>query len=584
MIETSPEAPGSAAPHSGSSRGASPIFAPKLLTTLRGYTRAQLVADLSAGMIVGIVALPLAIAFAIASGVTPDHGLYTAIIAGFLISALGGSRVQIGGPTGAFVVIVYAIVQRYGLDGLTVATIMAGVILIALGVLRLGSTMRFIPFPIITGFTSGIAVIIFSGEIKDLLGLRMGDVPAHFLEKWLAYGSHLSSVNPYAVAVSAGTILVLVLWPSISRRTPGPLIALLAATAVVQIFHLPVETIGSRFGAIQAAFPAFRIPTITIRSFSELAQPAIAIALLGGIESLLSATVADGMIGGQHRPDTELIAQGIANIVTPFFGGIPATGAIARTATNAKNGGRTPVAGITHAVTLLAITIFVGKWAALVPMACLAGILTIVCYHMSEWRTFRAELRSPRSDVAVLLVTFGLTVVVSLVVAIEVGMVLAAFLFMRRMAEVAGVTVSPSVDATTQGNDAADVAAVSAAERGAGRGVDVYEINGPLFFGAAAAFKQALGDMASRPRVIILRMGRVPAIDATGLRTLADIVRRFRRDGTLVILAELHAQPREALERSPVMDDVGEENIADSLDTAVAMAREHIQGLKVVKI
>jgi len=542
------------------------IFAPKLLTTLRGYTRAQLIADLGAGVIVGIVALPLAIAFAIASGVTPDRGLYTAIIAGFLISALGGSRVQIGGPTGAFVVIVYGIVQRYGLDGLTVATIMAGVILIVLGLLKLGSTMRFIPFPIITGFTSGIAVIIFSGEIKDLLGLRMGDVPAHFLEKWLAYGHHLTSINAYAVAVSIGTIAILILWPAVSRRIPGPLIALLAATAVVQIFHLPVETIGSRFGAIRASFPPFHLPTVTIRGFADLAQPAIAIALLGGIESLLSAVVADGMIGGQHRPDTELIAQGIANIVTPLFGGIPATGAIARTATNAKNGGRTPVAGMTHAVILLAITIFVGTWAALIPMACLAGILTIVCYHMSEWRTFRAELRSPRSDVAVLLVTFGLTVVVSLVVAIEVGMVLAAFLFMRRMAEVAGVSVSSSDE--TPGGDTMNVAA--------GRGIQIYEINGPLFFGAAAAFKEALSDIAQRPRVIILRMGRVPAIDATGLRTLADIVHRFRREGTLVILSELHPQPRVALERSPVMDDIGEENIAGTQADAVALAGEHI--------
>jgi SulP family sulfate permease len=542
------------------------IFAPKLLTTLRGYTRAQLIADLGAGVIVGIVALPLAIAFAIASGVTPDRGLYTAIIAGFLISALGGSRVQIGGPTGAFVVIVYGIVQRYGLDGLTVATIMAGVILIALGLLKLGSTMRFIPFPIITGFTSGIAVIIFSGEIKDLLGLHMGDVPAHFLEKWLAYSQHVTSINSYAIAISAGTIAILILWPAVSRRIPGPLIALLAATAVVQIFHLPVETIGSRFGAINATFPPFHLPTVSIRGFADLAQPAIAIALLGGIESLLSAVVADGMIGGQHRPDTELIAQGIANIVTPLFGGIPATGAIARTATNAKNGGRTPVAGMTHAVTLLAITIFIGKWAALIPMACLAGILTIVCYHMSEWRTFRAELRSPRSDVAVLLVTFGLTVIVSLVVAIEVGMVLAAFLFMRRMAEVAGVSVSSSDE--TPGGDTMNVAT--------GRDIQIYEINGPLFFGAAAAFKEALSDIAQRPRVIILRMGRVPAIDATGLRTLADIVHRFRREGTLVILSELHPQPRVALERSPVMDDIGEENVAGTQADAVALAGEYI--------
>jgi sulfate permease, SulP family len=558
------------------------VFAPKLFTTLRGYTRAQFFTDASAGVIVGIVALPLAIAFAIASGVTPDHGLYTAIIAGFLISALGGSRVQIGGPTGAFVVIIYAIVQRYGVSGLTVATIMAGVILIIFGVLRLGATIRFIPFPIITGFTSGIAIIIFSGEIKDLLGLHMGDVPANFLEKWLAYADRMSSVNPWAVALSAGTIVILVLWPRVSRRIPAPLVALLAVTAIVQLAHLPVETIGSRFGAIRASFPPFRIPSVSIHTFADLAQPAIAIALLGAIESLLSAVVADGMIGGQHRADTELIAQGIANIVAPLFGGIPATGAIARTATNAKNGGRTPVAGMIHAVTLLLITLFVGRWAALVPMACLAGILTVVCYHMSEWRTFRAELRSPRSDVAVLLVTFGLTVVVSLVVAIEVGMVLAAFLFMRRMAEVAGVSVSPMPDGA--GSDAADLAAVSAAEREAGRGVDVYEINGPLFFGAAMAFKQALSDVAKRPQVLILRMGLVPAIDATGLRTLGDIVSQFRRQGTLIILSELHPQPRQALLRSAVMDDIGEENLADSLTAAATMAREYVQETNMIRV
>lgn len=557
------------------------LFAPKLFTTLRGYTREQLSADLTAGVIVGVVALPLAIAFAIASGVTPVQGLYTAIIAGFIISALGGSRVQIGGPTGAFVVIVYAIVQRYGIDGLTVATLMAGVILIVFGLCRLGSTIRFIPFPIITGFTSGIAVIIFSGEIKDLLGIHMGEVPANFLEKWLAYGAHLGSINPSAIAVSAGTLAMLVLWPRLNSRIPAPLIALLLATAAVRIFHLPVETIGSRFGAIRASFPPLRLPTVTIHTFAELAQPAFALALLGAIESLLSAVVSDGMIGARHRPDTELIAQGIANVVAPLFGGIPATGAIARTATNVKNGGRTPVAGMVHAVTLLVITLFAGRWVALVPMACLAGILTVVSYQMSEWRTFRDELRSPRSDVAVLLVTFGLTVFISLVLAIEVGMVMAAFLFMRRMAETADVRVTPAGDESNQ-NDAADVAAVSAAERGAGRGVEVYEVSGPFFFGAAAAFRDAISRIGSRPKVLILRMGRVPDIDATGLRTLADIVRRFRRDGTLVILSELHPQPRHALHRSTVLADVGEENIADSFDDALALAREHVQASALV--
>ena len=546
-----------------------PRFRPELLTALRGYTRAQFVADLTAGVIVGIVALPLAIAFAIASGVTPDRGLYTAIVAGFLISALGGSRVQIGGPTGAFVVIVYAIVQKYGVDGLTVATIMAGVLLMVFGFLRLGSTIRFIPFPVITGFTSGIALIIFSGEIKDLLGLRMGAVPAHFLEKLIAYGGHLGSINPWAVAVSAGSLAILIVWPRISHRIPGPLVALLAATAAVQMFHLPVETIGSRFGAIPTGIPRPHIPAITIAAFAELAQPALAIALLGAIESLLSAVVADGMIGAQHDSNTELIAQGIANLASPLFGGIPATGAIARTATNVKNGGRTPVAGMVHAATLLAITLFVGRWAALIPMACLGAILTIVSYHMSEWRTFRDELRSPRSDVAVLLATFGLTVLIDLVFAIEVGMVMAAFLFMRRMAGTAAVNAVP-VEAVID----TEVAS------GAHRGIEIYEINGPLFFGAAASFHDALSRVANRQPVMILRMGRVPAIDATGLRRLADLVRRLRREGTLVVLCGLHTQPREALSRSAVLDEVGPENLAPSLDIALAIARERVEEVR----
>ncbi len=543
-------------------------FAPELLASLRGYSRAQFVADLTAGVIVGIVALPLAIAFAIASGVTPDRGLYTAIIAGFVISVLGGSRVQIGGPTGAFVVIVYAIVQKYGVDGLTIATIMAGALLITFGALRLGTTIRFIPFPVIIGFTSGIAVIIFSGEVKDLLGLPMGAVPANFLEKWIAYGTHLTAINPWAVAVATGSLAILLLWPRVNHRIPGPLIALLAATAATQLLHLPVETIGSRFGTIRASLPAPHLPVVSIHTFAELAKPALAIALLGAIESLLSAVVADGMIGARHNSDTELIAQGVANILSPLFGGIPATGAIARTATNIKNGGRTPVAGITHAATLLAITLFVGRWAALIPMACLAAILTVVAYHMSEWRTFRAELHSPKSDVAVLLATFGLTVLIDLVFAIEVGMVLAAFLFMRRMAESTGVTPVPA--------DAEDNRTTPAAGRPP-RGVEVYEINGPFFFGAVATFKDALGQVAKRPVVLILRMGRVPAIDATGLRTLAEIVHRLRHDGTLVIVSELFAQPRAALLRSTVLDDVGEENLAPTFEAALALAHEHLE-------
>lgn len=570
-------------------------FVPKLFTTLAGYTRAQLQADLGAGVIVGVVALPLAIAFAIASGVTPDRGLYTAVIAGFIISGLGGSRVQIGGPTGAFVVIVYGIVQQYGIDGLTIATIMAGFVLIGFGLARFGAAIKFIPFPLILGFTSGIAVIIFSSEVKDLLGLQMGAVPANFADKWDSYARHLHTANWPAVAVSAATLLVLVAWPRISRRIPAPFIALVAATAAVRVFHIPVETIGTRFGAISASFPAPHLPAVSLHTIAGLAAPAFAIAMLGAIESLLSAVVSDGMISGSHRSDMELVAQGVANVVAPLFGGIPATGAIARTATNVKNGGRTPVAGLAHAVTLLLITLFFGRWASLIPMSCLAAILTVVSYQMSEWRTFRAELRSPRGDVAVLLVTFLLTVFFDLTLAIEVGMVLSAFLFLRRMANTTAVHAmgdqmpgSP-IDGEEETSAGARSGAHAREERiplpreGSGsipRGVQVFEIAGPLFFGAAATFRDALGRVSKRPEVLIIRMGLVPVIDSTGLRTLADVVRRSRRDRTLVILCELHQQPAAALTRSAAMEDVGEENLAPTLEAALVLAREHLVAAK----
>ncbi|MBI3568401.1 MAG: sodium-independent anion transporter, partial [Gemmatimonadetes bacterium] len=401
------------------------MLVPKIVTTLRGYTRAQALADLQAGVIVGIVALPLAIAFAIASGVTPDRGLWTAIIAGALISLLGGSRVQIGGPTGAFVVIVYGIVQKYGVDGLLAATMLAGLFLIVLGVARLGAVIKYVPQPVVTGFTSGIAVIIASTEVKDFLGLRMGAVPADFAAKWVSYAANFQSTSLTATLVGLFSLAIVLVWPrfTISRKVPGPFVALVAATALVQALHLPVETIGSRFGAISSSFPAFQLPHFGALDLRSLIAPAFTIAILGSVESLLSAVVADGMIGGRHRSNMELVAQGVANVVSPLFGGIPATGAIARTATNIKSGGRTPVAGLVHAFTLLLITLFFGRWASLIPMATLAAILLVVSYHMSEWRTFRSELRAPRSDVIVLLATFLLTVFVDLTVAIEVGMV-----------------------------------------------------------------------------------------------------------------------------------------------------------------
>lgn len=408
------------------------MFRPKILTTMRGYTRHQAIADVSAGVIVGIVALPLAIAFAIASGVTPDRGLWTAIIAGALISLLGGSRVQIGGPTGAFVVIVYGIVQKHGIDGLLIATMMAGVMMVLLGLLRVGSAIHSIPKPLITGFTSGIAVIIFSSQIKDFFGLRIEKVPAEFIAKWQAYINNASSAQLSAFVIACVALAIAVVWPKINRKIPAPFVALIVTTALVQLLQIPVETIGSRFGAISAALPTAAIPDISLARVQQLIFPACSIALLGAIESLLSAVVADAMINGRHKPNAELVAQGIANIITPIFGGIPATGAIARTATNVKNGGRTPIAGITHAITLLLITLFAGQWAALIPMATLAAVLVMVAYHMSEWRTFRAQLKLPAGDVAVLIVTFALTVAVDLTVAIASGLALSAMVYLYR--------------------------------------------------------------------------------------------------------------------------------------------------------
>lgn len=577
-VRRRPAAPVSGGP--GGLLGGTPpiVFVPKLVTTLKGYTRQQALADVTAGVIVGIVALPLAIAFAIASGVTPDRGLWTAIIAGFLISALGGSRVQIGGPTGAFVVIVYGIVQQYGVDGLLVATLMAGAILVVMGLAKLGAAIKFIPHPVVTGFTSGIAVIIFSSQIKDFLGLRMGAVPPEFLAKWGAYGAHLGSVTPGAVGIAALALAIIVLWPRVSHRTPGPFVALLVTTALAQLLDLPLETIGSRFGAISASIPTPHLPHLTLSQVRGLVAPAFTIALLGAVESLLSAVVSDGMIGGRHRSNMELVAQGIANLVTPLFGGIPATGAIARTATNVKNGGRTPVAGMVHALTLLLITLFVGKWAALIPMATLAAILVVVAYHMSEWRTFRSELRSPKSDVAVLVTTFALTVLVDLTVAIGVGTVLASFLFMRRMAEVTNVSAfTRELEDGDQAEEATEAVDPNGVRRRAvPRGAEVYEITGPFFFGAAATFKDTLARVAGKPKVLIIRMRAVPAIDSTGIHALRDVVRRSRKDGTLVLLSDVHMQPLVALSRSDALAEIGEDHLFGDLDLALDRARAHL--------
>jgi SulP family sulfate permease len=549
------------------------VLIPKLFTTARDYSLARFRADATAGVIVGIVAIPLAIAFAIASGVTPDRGLVTAVLGGVLISALGGSRVQIGGPTGAFVVIVYGVVQQHGVDGLLIATVMAGILLVAMGLARIGVVIKFIPFPVTVGFTSGIALIIFSSQVKELLGLRMGGVPAEFLAKWAAYARAAGTVNPWTLGIAVLTLVILLVWPRVNRRVPGPFVALLAGTVVVSLFHLPVETIGDRFGTIGASLPTPRLPEgITLERLRALSSPAITIALLGAIESLLSAVVADGMIGGRHRSNMELIGQGIANIVTPLFGGIPATGAIARTATNVRNGGRTPVAGMIHALTVLLVTLFFSRWVAYIPLAVLGGILVIVAYHMSEWRTFRAELRSPGSDVMVLLATFLLTVLVDLSIAIQVGVVLAAFLFMRRMAEVTNVSIVTREIADTP--DEADPNAF--ARRDIPDGVLVYEVNGPFFFGAADRFRDTLSQVERQPKVMIVRMRNVPAIDSTGLRALTDVWEKNRVAGTLLLLSDVHAQPMMALAKSELLDRIGDENLFGNLDDALNRAREHL--------
>lgn len=544
------------------------MLRPKLFDTLKNYNRQQFGKDLLAGIIVGIVALPLAIAFAIASGVSPEKGLFTAVIAGFIISAFGGSRVQIGGPTGAFIVIVYGIVQVYGINGLIIATFMAGIMLIVMGIARLGSIIKFIPHPLIVGFTSGIALIIFSSQMKDFFGLQMGSVPSDFVEKWHAYFLSSGTINYEAAIIAIATVLIVVAWPYITKKIPGSLIAILLTTAAVQIFHLPVETIGSKFGSIHSSFPPLVVPHIDFVTIKRLIQPAFTIALLCAIESLLSAVVADSMIGGSHRSNMELVAQGTANIFSAMFGGIPATGAIARTATNIKNGGRTPIAGIIHAFTLLVIILFVGKLAALIPMATLAGILVIVAYNMSEWRSFLSVAKGPGSDAAVLLITFFLTVIIDLTVAIEIGMVLAAFLFMRNMTKSSNVSVLSKEMDIEERDDNEPISQYKIPA-----GVEVFEINGPLFFGAAYKFKDALQFIEKTPRVLIVRMRRVPIVDATGMRMLEELNKESGSKGTKLILSEVESeQVMQELKKARLLFAIGKGNVVDTFAAALKRA------------
>ncbi len=546
------------------------MLKPKLFTTLKNYSWAQFRADGIAGVIVGVVAFPLAIAFAIASGVSPDKGLVTAVIAGAIISGLGGSRVQIGGPTGAFVIIVYSVIQKFGMDGLLVATLMGGVVLVIMGLFRFGSIIKFIPYPVIVGFTSGIAVIIFSSQIRDFFGLTMYTVPAPFVEKWGAYAQAFHTLDLPTLGIGLFSLLILILWKKISNRIPAALVALVASTLIAHYFRIPVETIGSRFGEIPHTLPPPAFPSVHWSTLGALLPSAITIAVLAGMESLLSAVVADGMIGGKHRPNMELVAQGIANIASPLFGGIPATGAIARTATNVHNGGRTPVAGLIHVVVLAAIMFFLGKWIAWVPLSCLAAILIIVAWNMSERRSFAMILRSPKSDVAVLLATFLLTVFVDLTVAIQVGLFLAMLLFMRRMALVTNVGV-----VTSELNDAEETDDPNAlSKRKVPAKAEVYEINGPFFFGASYKFMEAMGEIGVKSKVRILRMRNVHMLDATGLHTLTEAYKTLRKNGVTLLIADLHTQPLFAMEKSGLLEEIGLDNIFGNIDDALNRARE----------
>ena len=554
-------------------------FKPKLFLALKNYSKELFMADLMAGIIVGIVALPLAIAFGIASGVSPEKGIITAIIAGFIISMMGGSKVQIGGPTGAFIVIVYGIIQQYGEAGLIVATLMAGVLLILLGVFKLGAIIKFIPYPIIVGFTSGIAVTIFTTQIADIFGLSFGGekLPGDFIGKWIMYFNHFDTINWWNTIVSIASIIIIAMTPKFSKKIPGSLIAIIAITLLVYVLKTyvgvdSIDTIGDRF-SIKAQLPGAEVPTLNWEAMKGLLPAAITIAVLGAIESLLSATVADGVIGDKHDSNTELIAQGTANIITPLFGGIPATGAIARTMTNINNGGKSPVAGIIHAVVLFLILLFLMPLAQYIPMACLAGVLVVVSYNMSEWRTFRALLRNPKSDITVLLITFFLTVIFDLTVAIEVGLVIACLLFMRRVAETTEISV---ITDEINPNEELDIA-VNEESLIVPIGVEVYEINGPYFFGIANKFEEQMVQLGDRPKVRIIRMRKVPFIDSTGIHNLTNLCKMSKKERITIVLSGVNEKVHHVLEKSGFYELLGEENICENINVAIDRANQIIQ-------
>lgn len=553
-------------------------FKPRLFSTLKNYSKETFMSDLMAGIIVGIVALPLAIAFGIASGVSPEKGIITAIIAGFIISLLGGSKVQIGGPTGAFIVIIYGIIQQYGEAGLIVATLMAGILLILLGVFKLGAIIKFIPYPIIVGFTSGIAVTIFTTQIADIFGLNFGGekVPGDFIGKWMIYFRHFDTVNWWNAVVSILSIIIIAITPRFSKKIPGSLIAIIVVTIGVYVLKTyagidSIDTIGDRF-TIKSELPEAAIPTLNWEAIKDLFPVAITIAVLAAIESILSATVADGVTGDKHDSNTELIAQGTANLITPLFGGIPATGAIARTMTNINNGGKTPVAGIIHAIVLLLILLFLMPLAQYIPMACLAGVLVIVSYNMSEWRTFKALLKNPKSDVTVLLITFFLTIIFDLTIAIEVGLVIACILFMRRVMETTEISV---IKDEIDPNDELDIA-VCEEHLIIPAGVEVYEINGPYFFGIATKFEETMAQLGDRPKVRIIRMRKVPFIDSTGIHNLTSLCKMSQKEKITIVLSGVNEKVHKTLEKSGFYELLGKQNICPNINVALDRAKEII--------
>ncbi len=538
---------------------------PKLFSVMKSYSKEQFLKDFIAGIIVAIIALPLSIALAIASGVNPEQGLYTGIVAGFFISFLGGSRVQIGGPTAAFVVIIYGIIADYGINGLTVATLMAGVIMILMGIFKLGSLIKYIPKTITVGFTLGIAFGIFAGQLKDFFGLQMGEVPSEFVDKFIAYGQNIHTIQPITLAIGMLAVLIQIFWPRVSQKIPGSLVAIVVTTAAVAVFKLPAATIGDLY-TIKPGLPTPAVPELSFGLVKELISPAFTIAILASIESLLSCVVSDGMIGGHHRSNAELVGQGVGNIMSALFGGIPATGAIARTAANVKNGGRTPVAGIVHAVTLLLILLFLMPYASMIPMSCLAAILIMVAYNMSGIKGFVHMLKTaPKSDIAVLLITFVLTVVFDLVVAIEIGMVLAVFLFMKRMADTAEVKAWVYKEDLDENeiSEHIDLKKVP-------KNTMVYEICGPMFFAAANDYLQISRERDKK--ALVLRMRNVPAIDVSGLEALEDVHTYCKKHGVTLILSHVNEQPMRAMEKAGFDKKVGAENICANIDSALKRA------------